>query len=115
MKEIIVSILVLSVVTTIARMILPRFERFVKFIINRLVTVAEKKVQGSGMGVIRKAKVMRWLGWFGIHASKLTTEFIDTAVDVMNSKGCDIKENITSDVGDNVVHNIEKNVKKVVK
>jgi hypothetical protein len=33
----------------------------------------------------------------------------------MNSKGCDIKENITSDVGDNVVHSIEKNVKKVVK
>ena len=114
MKEIIVSILVLSMVTTISRLILPRVNKFVKWIIKKLVGYAEKKVKGSGLGALKKAKVIKWLKWFGISSTKIVDEFINSTVDIMNSKGCDIKSEIQNDVVDDTTNKLEVTTKKVI-
>jgi hypothetical protein len=115
MKDIMISILLLTIITTIARIVLPKFEVFVQWLIKRLVNFAEKKVKGSGMGEDKKVKVLKWLKWFGIKSSSIVDTLIDSAVDVMNSKGCDITSNVQNDIGDKVVNKLEDTTKKIIK
>lgn len=105
----------LTIITAIARVVLPKFEIFVQWLIKRLVGFAERKVKGSGMGDTKKTKVLRWLKWFGIRSSKFVDTLIDSAVDVMNSKGCDITSNVQNDIGDKVVTKLEDTTKKIIK
>jgi hypothetical protein len=114
MKEVITSILVLSLLSCIARFILPRINSFVQWLIKILVKNAEKKIQGSKLGKVKKEKVLKWLKWFGIHSSKAVDEFIETAVEIMNNKGSDIKSETQSEVINNVTDKVEVTSEKVV-
>jgi hypothetical protein len=114
MKDIIISMVVLSIIGSIARFILPRMEIFVKWLIKKFVTYAEKKVTGSSMGTIKKAKVIKWLKWFGIEASEAVDTFIDNLVDNMNSKGCNIKTDMQDEIVNDATNVIEKTTKKTV-
>jgi hypothetical protein len=115
MKEIMVSIIVLFIIRGIAQFILPRIKWLFKRFINLLVAIAEKRVKGSSMGSLKKAKILKWLGWIGIHGNKFVDELIESAVEVMNSKGVDVSSSIQSDVADKVVDKIETTTKKVIK
>ena len=111
MKEIITSILVLSLLSCIARFILPRINRFVQWLIKVFVKNAEKKVKGSNLGKLKKDKVLKWLKWFGIHSSQITEELIENAVDVLNSKNVNIKDNILSNEKEKFNNEIDKFLK----
>lgn len=114
MKDIIVSVLVLSMITTIARLILPRVEIFVKWLIKKFVGYAEKKVKGSGLGLVKKNRVLKWLRWFGIKSNDFVDEFINATVEVMNSKGCDIKTDIQTTIVDGATDKLKNATEKVV-
>jgi hypothetical protein len=115
MKEIIISAITISLIGTIARLILPRFEIFVKWLIKTLVKIIEKKVKGSGLGKIKKEKVLTWLNRFGVHSTEFVTTFIDEMVEVMNGKGSDVKTTMQNDIADKVVDKLEDTTKKIIK
>lgn len=115
MKSIIVSLLLMSMITAIARFILPKIEIFVMWLINKFVCFSEKKVKGSNMGAIKKKKVLKWLKWFGVKSTNFVDILIDSAVDVMNAKRSDMASEIQNDVADKVVTKLEDTATKVVK
>lgn len=114
MKEIIVSIFTILLTGFIARIVLPKFETFVQWLIVKLVNYAEKKVQGSNLGRIKKDKVLRWLKWFGVHADSAVSSFIDATVEAMNNKGIDVKSEVQSNVLDKATSGLENTSEKVV-
>ena len=109
MKEIIMSVFTLAFISMIARLILPRIQIFVKWLIKIFVHYAEKKVRWSKMGEIKKKKVNRWLKWFGIYSSDFVDELIESAVEIMNSK----QSNIKSEISDKVSNQVDETINNI--
>lgn len=114
MRDIMLSALILTILSIVARTVLPKIKIFVKWIIKVCVNFAEKKIKGSGLGEQKKAKVLKWLKWFGISANSFINELIENAVDVMNSKKSDVKDDIVDDITDGI-ENVTTNIIDKVK
>jgi hypothetical protein len=110
MKDIILSAVVLALLSITVRTVLPRISIFVKWLIKTFVHFAEKKIKGSGLGKQKKAKVLKWLRWFGVHSSSFVDDLIENTVEIMNNKKVEMKDEITNDI----VGGINKTTTKII-
>jgi hypothetical protein len=107
LKEIIVSTITLALVSMLVRLIVPRIERLVKWLIRLFVKRAEKKITGSKMGETKKKYVIKRLNAFGVKASSTVSELIDSAVETMNSRGMDLTTTLKDDVTNEISNKID--------
>jgi hypothetical protein len=112
MKEIIITAFVISLISIIARTILPKIQILVKLIIKICVKYSERKIKGSGLGKQKKEKVLKWLKIFNIKSCEFVDELIESAVDIMNSKQINIKSDIKNSVSSKVDLAIDNIIKK---
>lgn len=98
MRDLIVSAITLSIISTIARIILPYSKKFVSWLISKLVFRAEKLIQGSKMGVEKKHYVITRLKVFGIKTDELINGLIEDTVEVMNVKKSEISISLKQDL-----------------
>jgi hypothetical protein len=112
MKEIIITAFVLSLISIIARIVLPKIQIFVKWIIKIFVKFAERKIKGSGLGKQKKEKVLKWLKILNIKSCEFIDELIENAVDIMNNKKDSIKSEIKNDVSEKVNLTIDNIIEK---
>jgi hypothetical protein len=98
MKDIIISALTLGLLSAIARIVLPYSEKFVTWLIARLVKHAEKKIQGSKMGAQKKAYVLKKTQAFSVQSTAFLNNVIDTTVEALNSKATDTQTALQSDI-----------------
>jgi len=107
MKEIIVSAIVVGLLGAAARIIAPYSKKFVTWLIDRLVQMAERKITESGMGAAKKAWVLKKLKIFGVAATDAICEAIDISVSAMNSKKADLQATIKDDVAEQITNEVE--------
>lgn len=111
MKEIWNYLIILFLITII-RWLLPKFKKLVVWLINKFVALMEKLISGSKMGDKKKRWVLRFLRVFGIKANQITEELIENAVESLNSKKIEAKNNIVFEVKDDIDDEIDKYITK---
>lgn len=110
MKDIIISAIMLGFISALARLILPRIELFVEWLIKFLVNHVEKKIIGSKMGAKKKEYVIKNLKIFGVKTNDFISDMIDGTVEAMNNKKVNMTEDIKENIQTTIVEKIEDTV-----
>jgi hypothetical protein len=113
MKDIIISALTLGLLSAVARIVLPYSEKFVTWLIVRLVKHAEKKIQGSKMGEVKKAYVLKRTQAFSVQSTEFLNNLIDSTVEALNNKATDTQTALKSEVSEQIQSGIASASKEV--